>query len=82
MTLCVRVCTCACACDLGKVPLEESGMDMEKQLEGNEWQLKILREVQAASGNQERAELLKGYSLKEFCALVQSISDKVKIIQI
>ncbi|XP_062331833.1 coiled-coil domain-containing protein 69 [Osmerus eperlanus] len=62
----------------GKVPLEESGTDMEKQLEGNEWQLKILTEVQAASGNQERAELLKGYSLGEFCALVQNISDKVK----
>lgn len=52
-------------------------VDVEKQLERFEWQLKILREVEA-SGSQEGAELLKEYSHGEFCALVWSISEKVK----
>ncbi|KAL0973732.1 hypothetical protein UPYG_G00210230 [Umbra pygmaea] len=64
----------------GKVPLEELsvGLEAEKQLEKYEWQLKILREVLSATGTQEREELLKDPAQGELCALVHSITEKVK----
>ncbi|KAJ8015056.1 hypothetical protein DPEC_G00022170 [Dallia pectoralis] len=64
----------------GKVPLEElnAGREAEKQLEKYEWQLKILREVLSAPGPQEREELLKDPANGELCALVHSITEKVK----
>lgn len=55
-----------------------SDLCLEKQLERFEWQLRTLKEVLSASGNAERAELLKGHAHEEACALVSGILEKVK----
>ncbi|KAM6976907.1 coiled-coil domain-containing protein 69 [Aplochiton taeniatus] len=62
----------------GKYNLDELDLGLEKQLERFEWQLKILKEVLLTNGSQESAELLKGHAHGELCALVQSITDKVR----
>lgn len=55
-----------------------SGEHLEKQLERFEWQLRTLKEVLAANGNPERAEILKHHADEEVCVLVLSILDKVR----
>lgn len=62
----------------GKINLDELDCSLEKQLERFEWQLKILKEVLLTNGSQESAEALKGHAHGELCALVQSITDKVR----
>uniref|UniRef100_H3C1F7 Coiled-coil domain containing 69 n=1 Tax=Tetraodon nigroviridis TaxID=99883 RepID=H3C1F7_TETNG len=51
---------------------------LEKQLEQLEWQRRTLREVLSASGNAERAELLKQHADEEASTLLLSLLDKVK----
>ncbi|XP_026199286.1 coiled-coil domain-containing protein 69 [Anabas testudineus] len=62
----------------GKRTSGEQDVCLEKQVERFEWQLRNLREVLSANGNQERAELLKEHADEDVCALVLSILDKVK----
>lgn len=50
---------------------------LEKQLEQLEWQRRTLREVLSASGNAERAELLKQHADEEASTLLLSLLDKV-----
>lgn len=67
-----------CLLFAGKRTSGEQDVCLEKQVERFEWQLRNLREVLSANGNQERAELLKEHADEDVCALVLSILDKVR----
>ncbi|MCI4380116.1 hypothetical protein PGIGA_G00236120 [Pangasianodon gigas] len=62
----------------GKCPSEEKDSGPESQLEKYEWQLKILDEVLAASGSEERDQLLKDHQHGDLCVLVRTITEMVK----
>ncbi|XP_017330640.1 coiled-coil domain-containing protein 69 [Ictalurus punctatus] len=62
----------------GKSPSEEKDSGPESQLEKYEWQLKILDEVLAASGSEERDQLLKAHQHGDLCVLVHTITEMVK----
>lgn len=65
-------------CLPGKSPSEEKDSGPESQLEKYEWQLKILDEVLAASGSEERDQLLKAHQHGDLCVLVHTITEMVK----
>ncbi|KAI5607988.1 coiled-coil domain-containing protein 69 [Silurus asotus] len=61
-----------------KCPSEEKGSSPESQLEKYEWQLKVLDQVLAATGSEERDQLLKDHQHGDLCMLVHSITEMVK----
>uniref|UniRef100_A0A4W4FZK8 Coiled-coil domain containing 69 n=1 Tax=Electrophorus electricus TaxID=8005 RepID=A0A4W4FZK8_ELEEL len=62
----------------GKLPKEDQSPSLKTQLEKYEWQLKLLHTVLAASGIQEREQLLQEHQNGDLCMLVHSITQKVK----
>lgn len=78
----VQIKTCCgslhCCCSPGKCLSDEKDSGPESQLETYEWQLKILDEVLAASGSEERDQLLKDHQHGDLCVLVRTIAEMVK----
>lgn len=70
-----------CCCLLGQCTAEEKGSGPESQLEKYVWQLKILDEVLAASGSEERDQLLKDHQHGELCVLVHTLTEMVILIE-
>lgn len=77
----IKICCCSqyFCCLPGKCSSEEKVSGLESQLEKYEWQLKILDEVLAASGNEERDQLLKDHQHGDLCMLVHTITEMVKL---
>ncbi|KAK2838616.1 hypothetical protein Q7C36_013430 [Tachysurus vachellii] len=62
----------------GQCTADENGSGPASQLEKYEWQVKILDEVLAASGSEERDQLLKDHHHGELCVLVHTLTEMVK----
>lgn len=62
---------------VGGPPTREQEVQLERQLERFEWQLRLLKGALTVGGNPDLADLLRRHADQEVCAVVLSFLEKV-----